>query len=712
VRAEPELLRRLRLAAAPKSGAWIEADLYFSALVGQRTPDWVVLAPDFLAALRDDLALRLRSGAEERGQIGAIRRAIEASHAATPLEIRLEEDVIWLAVERRGGIRRTRLAIDRRLREMFARFRRSREHSLATARWFAGAARRLPAIARETQGFALLAFASSVMLGGQAVDPGLRATRETFEELSRYLPESVDRRPLWVGLTSRGVHFSFTRLPGHQEIEAPATDPVLLEVRAGDSAAQLAHLPRGEAVFLEMERGDVEIRTLAREVFRLRALGRQERRLEGATVADFSRVRFEYDIYVSYAHLDSEWVNEFVRRLEVRVEQFAGRDTSIYSDTKLSGADAFEEQLSRAVRSSALLVAVVTPSYVNSKYCLDELARFEAVAREQTGGVMLGSDSRVVPVWAIPVERDRLAPELKELVGYWFFDGVPEGPFRQFRPDEPEYHKLLDSVAQHIARMLPTQRRRERVYITASPDMETYRRRLEQELAQRGYEAGSEDRVLGEAQLCVLLIGSEAAGLDPGRFLEMTKQRPELRIVIWTPPGTESAVPSRLMEEAGYYPGVDIVIRPFEQFVHTVLDVLRPRPRRPDLNAEGTSSIYLSCEPQDRAAIGKLVDRLHQQNFLVAISSGRPSDNPLFDQSDAVLIYWGTGSNLGVRTQVQNARRRNKTTLLYAGPPKTPQKDDFQFLGVTVIHSEKSAEAGIEEAVRAFRKDRPPMYSV
>jgi hypothetical protein len=444
-------------------------------------------------------------------------------------------------------------------------------------------------------------------------------------------------------------------------------------------------------------------------------LGRQERRPEGATVADFSRARFEYDIYVSYARGDSEWVNEFVRRLKVRVAQLVGRDISIYRDTKLSGADAVEQQLSPAIRSSALLIAVVTPSYVNSKYCLDEFARFEAAAREQTGGVMVGSRSRVVPVWAIPVERDRLAPALKELVGYGFFDRVPEGPFRQFKPDQPEYQKLLDSMAQDIARMLPTQRRRERVYITASPDLETYRRRLEQELAERGYETGSEDRVLGEAQLCVLLIGSEAAGLDPGRFLEMTKQRPELRMVIWTPPGTESAVSSRLMEEVGYYPGVDIVTLPFErfeQFVQVVSDALRPWPRRPEPKAEGTSSIYLSCEPQDRAEIGKLVDRLHQQDFSVAISSGRPSDNQLFDQSDAVLIYWGTGSNLGVRIQVQDARIRNKTTVLYAGPPKTPQKDDFQFLGVTVIHSEKSAEDGIEEAVQAFRKDRPPMYSV
>ncbi|MBZ5626417.1 MAG: tetratricopeptide repeat protein [Acidobacteriia bacterium] len=272
VRVEPELLRRLRLATAPRSGAWIEADLYFSALVGQRTPDWVVLATEFAAELRDDLTRRMGSGTDERQQIGAIRRVIEEAHAAAPLEIRLEEDVIWLAVERREGGLRTKLAIDERLREMVPRFRHSREQSLSAARWFAGAARRLPAIARETDGFVLLAFASSVTLGGRAVDPRLRATRETFEELPRYLPESVNRWPLSVGLTTRGVHFSFTPLTGHQEIEAPATDPVLLEVRAGDSAPQLAHLRQGESVFLQLERGDVEIRTLARDVFRLRAV--------------------------------------------------------------------------------------------------------------------------------------------------------------------------------------------------------------------------------------------------------------------------------------------------------------------------------------------------------------------------------------------------------------------------------------------------------
>src|SRR5271165_4851885 len=81
VRAEPELVRTVRLTQFPRSGAWTEADLYFSPLVAQRTPDWIVLDPEFAGKFQEALTQQIRATADERRTIGRIRQAIEQAHA-------------------------------------------------------------------------------------------------------------------------------------------------------------------------------------------------------------------------------------------------------------------------------------------------------------------------------------------------------------------------------------------------------------------------------------------------------------------------------------------------------------------------------------------------------------------------------------------------------------------------------------------------------
>jgi hypothetical protein len=214
VRAEPELVRRVRLMAFPRSGAWLEADLYFSPLVRQRTPDWIVLDPQLALELQEGLAQQIRGGAGGRLRIVRIRQAIEQAHSQAPSEIGCEEEVTWLAVERRGGIRRAQAAIDRKLRAMLPPLVEGSEQSLAIARWFASAARRLPKLARETQGFNLLKFAASSTLAGRTIEPALAATKQTFDELSRYLPESARRIQSVDGSNDARTALLFRRVGG------------------------------------------------------------------------------------------------------------------------------------------------------------------------------------------------------------------------------------------------------------------------------------------------------------------------------------------------------------------------------------------------------------------------------------------------------------------------------------------------------------------
>ena len=53
----------------------------------------------------------------------------------------------------------------------------------------------MPVLARETEAFGVLAFATSSTLGGRKIETKPNPSLDTFEALARYLPESAKRIP-------------------------------------------------------------------------------------------------------------------------------------------------------------------------------------------------------------------------------------------------------------------------------------------------------------------------------------------------------------------------------------------------------------------------------------------------------------------------------------------------------------------------------------
>lgn len=62
-------------------------------------------------------------------------------------------------------------------------------------------------------------------------------------------------------------------------------------------------------------------------------------------------MKFENDIFISYAHIDDQplvegkkgWVSNFHRALEIRLAQLLGRRSRIWRDPKLQGNDVFAD---------------------------------------------------------------------------------------------------------------------------------------------------------------------------------------------------------------------------------------------------------------------------------------------------------------------------------------------------------------------------------
>ena len=67
----------------------------------------------------------------------------------------------------------------------------------------------------------------------------------------------------------------------------------------------------------------------------------------------------EYDIFVSYAHVDNKpfdnpqgWVDSFVERLSLRLEQLIGKQPAVWRDKRLQGNEYFTGSIGDGVSSS------------------------------------------------------------------------------------------------------------------------------------------------------------------------------------------------------------------------------------------------------------------------------------------------------------------------------------------------------------------------
>jgi TIR domain len=153
------------------------------------------------------------------------------------------------------------------------------------------------------------------------------------------------------------------------------------------------------------------------------------------------------DLYVSYAGIDNHtssdrrgWVDELVVDLENTVSQMIGQRISLWIDRRrlVEGED-FSEQSKVALRSSALMLVVLSPGFVNSQHCMRELDAFVAA-----NGI-----NRVIKLKRLPVDDP---PVLADLSSFLFYRRTSEGLMQGLVG--PHYQRAIDALAQHVALLL------------------------------------------------------------------------------------------------------------------------------------------------------------------------------------------------------------------------------------------------------------------
>src|SRR6185503_1085470 len=119
---------------------------------------------------------------------------------------------------------------------------------------------------------------------------------------------------------------------------------------------------------------------------------------------------YEYDVFLSYAHIDNEpvvkgdpgWVDFFESLLRQRLRvRLGSADVKIFRDPRLQLLGEFSEQIVQTLDRSAAFIGILSPRYVDSDWCIREIDKF----CELTGA------NRIIKI--VKTAYDEPAPESK-----------------------------------------------------------------------------------------------------------------------------------------------------------------------------------------------------------------------------------------------------------------------------------------------------------
>ncbi|MEP7306436.1 MAG: TIR domain-containing protein [Acidobacteriota bacterium] len=433
---------------------------------------------------------------------------------------------------------------------------------------------------------------------------------------------------------------------------------------------------------------------------------------------------YDNEIFISYSHIDNEpfgdprggWVDIFHEQLQNFVNVHVGRRTRVWRDKRLTEAVVFSDEIEQQLRSSAVLVSVISPGYMQSEWCNRELVGFTKAARDR-GNLRVGNLQRVVKVLRLPVERSVLPPLLDDVLGEQFYRVDPaSGRARDLLIDASAdalqvFRARVDDVAQDLSRLLQAMAAAGGASAAApSPvaaagtvflawttgDLAEEREKLRRELEARNYRvepagappldaAGVRERLvaaLRDAKVAIHLIGRQYGFVPEGDEHSIIELQSDASIyqashstaarIFWLAPEAQPRDPRltaliELVQKPSSESGrVDVLANQTIEALKTlVLDRLSPAPKAAQAVVGAAAAVvYLICDPLDRATVAPIQDFLFAQSLEVRL--------PLFDgdadqireehyetlkECEGVLIFWGQAKEGWLRTMLRDLNK-------------------------------------------------------
>jgi len=439
---------------------------------------------------------------------------------------------------------------------------------------------------------------------------------------------------------------------------------------------------------------------------------------------------FDYDLFVSYAHLDDQppatnlrgWVKILIQRLEIEVRQRGFKNFQIWSDEQLAENLPLTTQLMEKIKRSAMLLVVMSPSYLQSEWCGRERDQFLGLVKDRVaeGCVFLAEARQVSSTEA------RYPGAFRDLMPVKFWTDDPDSqtdrPLGVPDPDEPQYAKRIFHLSQLIKTQLDGMVGRQAaptvattpaieagtVFVArATEDLEDQEEELRSYLGQLriavlpktrypqtggdAYEKAMLDDLASCKVYAQLLSASRGRELDfaackryPCLQHEIAKKSAKPRL-LWRDRGLDLASVKdpdhRSLLQAAQASS-------FEDFKRAVVDGARkppPPPPRPCANV----MVFVSADSGDRNLARQVGKELAMRGVecFYALESGTPDavrkDMENFLQScDGVLLIYGSTAPDWVRYQYLFNRKISaqrdhplRTLAVFQGPP--PEKGDI-----------------------------------
>jgi hypothetical protein len=279
----------------------------------------------------------------------------------------------------------------------------------------------------------------------------------------------------------------------------------------------------------------------SRSRFDMIAFRWRDKRLGGDQMA-YLGPQFALDVFVSYSHGDprgvgdsplKQWTIKLVRELEGEIRsvdtEFDGLD--VWCDELIDPTLHLTPELRAKVRTSGVLMIMMSPRYLSSTWCKDELAWF----RDQIAA-RSGDHGRVFVVRVLPTDETAWPEFLRDergnsLVGFRFYDPRRGMPFRWRDTSEnsEDYARQLWTLQTSLTRRLRELRSRAKAREaapSAAPISAGSAQRIY--LHSRDEDAGVRDKVRDELTGKGLISLTPPAG--PGRTLIDWTRESKLRI--------------------------------------------------------------------------------------------------------------------------------------------------------------------------------------
>jgi len=424
------------------------------------------------------------------------------------------------------------------------------------------------------------------------------------------------------------------------------------------------------------------------------------------------------DVFISYRSLDNElldeegkgWIDNFHERFESLLAEALGYKPEIWRDPRLPGNSYFADVLEERIRTTAVLISILSPGYLQSDWCLGELREFCRLA-DQTGGLRVGDRMRLFKVVKTHIDLAQHPPEFQKQPGYEFYeiDKTTQRPvaFGQElgRHRDQRYWGKLDDLVWDLKQVLSKINLRSRtlaqgsvisraqgtVYLAQTTrDLSGERDQIKRELQNRGYDILPERELplispnyeeavrecVSRAKLSVHLIGGsygivpEGAGsrsivrLQNEIAAERSRDKAFSRL-LWLPVGLapheeiQAQFIEHLRTDAATQRGAELLQTPLEELKNVIQLRLSSNGHAAKNGSSGKSpaKIYLIFDKRDLEGVLPLNNYLsadkHYQVLLPLLDDEGVADSEGFEihkynlaHCDAVLIYYGNANQL------------------------------------------------------------------